>query len=155
MKFEFNAFLWTRAVPMLAACLLLSQCKSGPPPAPGDKAFHGGDAKAYRDGYHHGYSDGMEKLEPSFERYYPEYSAETKEVFHGGYRAGYDAGRHGAPATSGDEDRASQNGYDAGQSDAQNGLRPDPSRYRSQYSAGSEAAFREGYARGYRDARRE
>jgi len=140
---------------MLAICLLLGQCANGPPPAPGDNAYHGKESKAYRNGYHHGFMDGTKKLEPSFERYYNEYAPAMSSVFSRGYQTGYEAGRHNAPATPADEDRAFQNGHDAGQADSQNGMRPDPGRYRSQFSTGSEKAFREGYAKGFEDGRRE
>ena len=140
---------------LLGAVLMLGQCASGPPPAPGDAAYHGKQTAAYRNGYHHGFMDGTKKLEPSFERYHEEYTPPMSTVFSQGYRAGYEAGRHNAPATSVDEDRALQNGHDAGQSDAQNGLRPDPARYRNQFSAGSEKAFREGYQQGFAEGRKE
>lgn len=139
----------------LAACMLLAQCKSGPPPAPGDQSYHGRANAAYRNGYHHGFMDGTKKLEPNFERYHNEYTPSARELFGRAYQAGYEAGRHNAPASSGDEDRAFQNGRDAGQSDALNGVRPDPSRYRSQYSTGSEGAFRDGYAAGFEEGRKE
>lgn len=143
------------AVGMMAVCLVLNQCTSGPPPAPGDSAYHGKQAAVYRNGYHHGFMDGGKKLEPSFERYHDEYALEMGGVFSQGYRVGYEAGRHNAPAAEVDEDRALQNGRDAGQSDAQNGLRPDPTRYQSQFSAGSEKAFSEGYRQGYGEGRKE
>jgi hypothetical protein len=155
MSFEVISSLWARAALVLAAFVLLAQCAGGPPPAPGDSAYRGKEAKAYRNGYHHGYQDGTGKLEPSFERYYQEYPPEMSGVFSRGYQSGYEAGRHNAPANPADEDRAWQNGYDAGQGDAQNGAQPNPARCRSQYSTGSEAVFREGYAKGYQDARRE
>ncbi len=140
---------------MAAVCLLLGQCASGPPPAPGDNSYHGKQATAYRNGYHHGFMDGGKALDASFERYHGEYAQEMSGIFSQGYRVGYEAGRHNAPAAPVDEDRALQNGRDAGQSDAQNGLRPDPMRYRSQFSTGSEKAFQEGYQRGFAEGRKE
>ncbi len=140
----------------MAAVCLLSQC-AGPPPAPGDKDIHGRkQTNAYREGYHHGFMDGSHKLDFDFERYHEEYLPETKEAFSNGYhRKGFPEGRHNAPATTEDQDRIFQNGYDAGQSDAQNGSAPDPARYRNQFSTASKASFRDGYAKGYREGRKE
>jgi hypothetical protein len=138
----------------LAVVCLLGQC-TNQPPAPGDKDIHGrAQTNAYRDGYHHGFMDGSHKLDFDFERYHDEYRPETKEVFRSGYQKGFADGRHQAPASPADEDRAYQNGYEAGQSDAQNGASPSPDRYRNQFSIGSEASFRDGYAKGYREGRK-
>jgi hypothetical protein len=150
-----NRYPLLRLLALAALPLLLGQCASGPPPAPGDSAYHGKQTTAYRNGYHHGYMDGANRLDPSFERYHEEYAAKLSNVFSEGYRAGYEAGRHNAPAAAGDEEQAFQNGRDAGHSDAQNALRPNPARYRDQYSAGSEKAFREGYAKGFEEERKE
>lgn len=136
----------------LAAALVLSHC-SAPPRAPGDSVYRGGQATAYRLGYHHGFMDGSRKLDDNFERYHDEYRPEGRDVFARGYQLGHDAGRHSAAADATEEDRAFQDGYDAGQADAENGARPDHRRYRSQFSAGSEPAFREGYNKGYHDVR--
>jgi hypothetical protein len=160
MIFEFSGRHLVNRAPwggwfLVSMCLMLSHCASGPPPAPGDSAYHGKETRNYRNGYHHGFMDGSKKLEPSFERYHDEYPLAMSEIFSKGYQNGYEAGRHNAPATPADEERGYQNGYEAGQADAQNGTQPDPMRYRSQFSAGSEAAFREGYAKGYQDGRRE
>jgi hypothetical protein len=140
-----------------AACLLflLSQC-AGPPPAPGDKDYHGRkQTNAYREGYHHGFMDGSRKLDPNFERYHDEYLPATQQTFAIGYQKGYDAGRPSAPATPADEERAFQNGHEAGQTDARNGLQPNHQRYRNQFSTGTEGAFHQGYVKGYEEARRE
>jgi hypothetical protein len=138
----------------VAAVCLLAQC-SNQPPAPGDKDIHGrAQTNAYRDGYHHGFMDGSRMMDFNFERYHDEYKPETKEVFHTGYQKGFSEGRRNASASPADQDRAYQNGYDAGQSDAQNGASPSPDRYRSQFSTGSEASFRDGYAKGYREGRK-
>ena len=134
------------------ATLLLAACAS-PPPAPGDKAFHGKQNTAYRLGYHHGFMDGSKKLDDNFERYHDEYLAEGRDAFARGYQIGHEAGRHDAAADDADQDRAFQNGYDAGAADAVNSTRPDHTRYRSQFSTAAEPLFREGYEKGWHDAR--
>lgn len=138
----------------LLALALLSQC-AGPPPAPGDRAFQGRQNTAYRLGYHHGFMDGSRKLEENFERYHDEYLPETRTAFSKGYQTGHQAGLHSAAADDADQDRAYQEGYDAGQADALNDAPPDHRRYRAQFSAASEPSFREGYERGWHEARRE
>ena len=138
----------------LAALALLCQCTS-PPPAPGDSAYHGKQAAAYRLGYHHGFMDGSNKLDDNFERYHDEYQPEGREAFARGYQVGLEAGRHSATADAPDQDRVYQNGYDAGQADAENGTRPDYRRYRTQFSSGSEPSFREGYEKGWETARKQ
>ena len=137
---------------ILATAALLCQC-AGPPPAPGDKTFHGKQNTGYRVGYHHGFMDGSKKLEENFERYHDEYLPTTREAFARGYQIGHEAGRHSAAADAADQDTAYQNGYDAGAADAINGTRPDHRRYRSQFTTASEPSFREGYVKGWHDAR--
>lgn len=142
--------------PFLGAVLvmLLGQC-AGPPPAPGDSAYRGKQAVAYRLGYHHGFMDGSGRRDDNFERYHDEYEPEQRDLFARGYQAGYDAGRNSAAADAADRDRAYQNGYDAGQADGVNGARPDYRRYLAQFAGASEASFREGYEKGWEDARRQ
>jgi len=135
-----------------ALAMLLGQC-TGPPPAPGDSAYRGRQVAAYRLGYHHGFMDGSNNLDDNFERYHDEFEPVGRDAFARGYQVGHEAGRRGAAADAADQDRAYQNGYDAGQADAMNGARPDPGRYRTQFTAGSEASFREGYEKGWHDAR--
>ena len=137
---------------VIACAVLLSDC-AGPPPAPGDKAFHGKASAAYRLGYHHGFMDGSNKLAENFERYHDEYQPQGRDAFARGYQGGHEAGRHSAAASTADQDTAYQNGYDAGAADAINSTRPDHRRYRSQFTAASEPSFREGYEKGWHDAR--
>lgn len=137
---------------VLLALALLSQC-AGPPPAPGDRAYHGKQSTAYRLGYHHGFMDGGNKAEDNFERHYGHFSAATRDSFARGYQVGYEAGRHGAAADTADQDRAFQLGYDAGLADAQNGAAPEHRRYRLQFTKETEPSFREGYAKGWHDGR--
>ena len=137
---------------VLLALALLSQC-AGPPPAPGDRAFHGRENTAYRLGYHHGFMDGERKAPENFERHRGHFTAETRDAFAAGYHSGFDAGRHSASADEADQDIAYQNGYDAGAADAVNGIRPDHTRYRSRFGTASEPSFREGYEKGWHDAR--
>ncbi len=138
----------------LVCALLLSQC-AGPPPAPGDSVFHGKQASAYRLGYHHGFMDGTGKLDDNFERYHDEFRPEGREAFARGYQAGHESGRRGAAADDTDLDRAYQNGHDAGLADAENGAKPDYRRYRNQFNAGSAPSFRDGYEKGWEEARRQ
>ena len=139
---------------IIAVVGLLTQC-TGPPPAPGDKAFRGKQTSAYRLGYHHGFMDGSNKLAENFERYHDEYQPASREAFSRGYLLGHEAGRHSAAADAADQDTAYQNGYDAGTADAINSTRPDHRRYRSQFSTASEPSFREGYEQGWHDARQQ
>ena len=136
----------------LCFALLLGHC-TGPPPAPGDSAYRGKQTAAYRLGYHHGFMDGSNKLDDNFERYHDEYQPEGRDAFARGYQVGHEAGRHSAAANDADQDRAYQNGYDAGAADAANGARPEHRRYRAQFTTGSEPSFREGYEKGWHDAR--
>lgn len=138
----------------LAALTMLSQC-AGPPPAPGDSAYRGKQTTAYRLGYHHGFMDGENKLTDNFERYHEEYLPENRDIFAKGYQTGHEAGSRGAAADDADQDRAYQYGYDAGQADAENGVRPDHRRYRRQFGASAESSFRMGYEKGWDDARRQ
>lgn len=137
----------------LGAALALAGACSGPPPAPGDSAFRGREATAYRHGYHHGHMDGSRNLEENFERYHAEFEPEDREAFARGYQTGHEAGRRDAAAAPSENDQAWQNGYEAGQADAGNAFRPDHRRYAHQFNAASEASFRQGYDKGYHDAR--
>ncbi|HEY2573487.1 MAG TPA: hypothetical protein VGH65_05430 [Verrucomicrobiaceae bacterium] len=131
--------------------MLLAQCAT--PPAPGDSAYHGNQRVAYRLGYHHGFMDGSHRLEENFERYHDAYQPDGREAFARGYEAGHAAGRSGATTDPADQDRAYRDGYDAGQADAVNSMRPDFQRHREKFGAGSGAAFREGYETGWREGR--
>lgn len=145
---------FTTSLLTLICLLLLSQCTS-PPPAPGDSAYRGKQTAAYRLGYHHGFMDGSNKVDDNFERYHDEYQPADRDAFARGYQTGYEAGHHSAAADAADQDRAYQNGYDAGQADAENGARPDHRRYRIQFGTGSEPSFRQGYEKGWEDARKQ
>lgn len=138
----------------LAALMLLSQCTS-PPPAPGDSAYRGKQTSAYRLGYHHGFMDGSNKVEDNFERYHDEYQPDVRDAFSKGYQTGHEAGYLSTAVDAADQDRAYQYGYDAGQADSENGNRPDYRRYRRQFGTAAEFAFREGYEKGWEDARKQ
>jgi flagellar biosynthesis/type III secretory pathway protein FliH len=97
--------------------------------------------------------DGSNNLDDNFERYHDEYEPEGRDAFARGYQTGHEAGRHSAAADAADQNRAHQNGYDAGQADAMNGAKPDPRRYRTQFTTATESSFREGYEKGWHDAR--
>ncbi|MEI6537613.1 MAG: hypothetical protein WCN98_19880 [Verrucomicrobiaceae bacterium] len=138
----------------LSAALLLSQCKTAPPPAPGDGAYRGAQVKAYRAGYHHGFMDGGNGLDENFERYHDEYQNETAEVFARGYHVGHEAGRQQqSKASTSDQDRAWRDGYDAGRADCENSLSPSFKRHRAEYSTATEASYSQGYTRGFHDFR--
>ena len=138
----------------LAALMLLSQCQTGPPPAPGDGAYRGAQVKAYRAGYHHGFMDGSNGLDENFERYHDEYLAEMVLVFASGYRTGHESGRQQqSKATTTDQDRSWRDGYDAGRTDCENGLSPSFKRHRAEYSTATETSYSQGYTRGFHDFR--
>lgn len=99
--------------------------------------------------------DGSNKLDDNFERYHDEYLLESRDAFAKGYQTGHEAGYRSSAADAADQDRAYQYGYDAGQTDAENGSRPDHRRHRRQFGTGAESSFREGYAKGWEDARKQ
>lgn len=138
----------------LSAALLLSQCQSTPPPAPGDEAYSGAKAKTYRSGYHHGFMDGSSGRDENFERYHDEYPADMVLMFSSGYHNGHAAGRlQQTKASTADQERAWQDGYDAGRADSENSLSPNYKRHRAEYSTATETSYSQGYARGYHDFR--
>ncbi len=138
----------------LLALALLTQCKTAPPPAPGDGAYRGAEIKAYRSGYHHGFMDGGNGLEEDHERYHDEYQTGTADVFSRGYRVGFEAGRQQqSHASAADQERARRVGYDAGRADSENSISPSYKHHRADYTTATETSYSQGYAQGYHDFR--
>ena len=140
---------------VVAAMAMISGCASKPPPAPGDKAFSGADALAYRRGYHHGFQDAKHRLDEDFERYHDEYKDVTAKVFEHGYTLGYEAGRGQAEVGEQAGDEAFNQGFELGQSDNENALSPQYQRHQGVFTPATEGSFKRGYVLGFKEARRE
>lgn len=142
------------ALPALLACFFLgSACVPLPPPAPFSGQFSGAGEAVYRRGYHLGFQDGKRSRDDDYERHHYEYEDDTEDAFARGYELGYEAGEEQAGADEEDRDRAKNDGYNAGRTDAENGLSPFYQRHRSAYTEATEADFRKAYVRGYNAGR--
>ena len=124
-----------------------------PPPAPFGGQYSGASEAAYRQGYHLGFQDGKRSRDEDYERYHYEYKDETEDAFSRGYELGYSAGEDQASADDDAKDRAKNDGYAAGRTDAENGLSPFYQRHRNAYTEATEPNFRKGYMKGYEAGR--
>jgi hypothetical protein len=145
-----------RSIPaLLLACLaMIPSCVvTSPPPVPYIGQYSGALETAYRRGYELGFLDGRRGRDENYERYHYEYGEASEDAFERGYDLGYEAGEDQSEADDASRDRAKNEGYNAGRSDAENGLSPFYQRHRSLYTQETEADFRNGYVRGYNAGR--
>ena len=142
---------------VLAICclILLPQCATRTPRAPGDAALSGQEASVYRRGYYHGLEDAKQSQDEDFEQHHAEFDSSSANAFERGYSKGYKDGRPQAIASGEDRDEAYNQGLELGKADYMNAQSPAYERHRAFYTAGSEKAFRLGYAEGYKQARSE
>lgn len=139
---------------LLFACLLLgSACAPVTPRAPYSGQYSGASQAAYNRGYQLGFQDGRRGREDDHERYHYEYTEATERAFERGYDLGYETGEDQADADDDDRDRAKNEGYDSGRTDAENGLSPFYQRHRGKYTQETESSFRNGYVKGYKAGR--
>lgn len=139
----------------LLACLVLIAACAPLPRVPYSGQYSGASETAYRRAYQLGFLDGRRGREEDYERYYYEYNQATEHAFERGYDLGFETGEDQAEADESDRDRATNEGYNAGRGDAENGLSPFHQRHRSAYSTATESSFRCGYVKGYNAARRD
>lgn len=173
------ALMKARPFLSLAAVLGLSSCYMATlPPGPGygspghvyPSAGHGHGSPSYRPnyssggvrqtGYDFGRSDRYAGLDSRPDRYRNRVSSKHWNTFVAGYRDGY-ASVHGARPPGrptapqpGYNDATWRNGFSLGEQDRRRGLSNDYRRYRSRYTARTEASFRDGYQQGWRGGRR-
>jgi hypothetical protein len=139
---------------MLLACLAVgSSCTPMPPPAPFSGQYSGTYEYAYRRGYQLGFLDGRRGRDDDYERYHYEYSDSTEDAFERGYDLGHQTGEDQAEADDDDRDRAKNDGYDAGYTDAESGLSPFYQRHRRNYTQETESSFQKGYVKGFNKGR--
>lgn len=124
-----------------------------PPPTPFSGQYSGDEEAAYRRAYQFGFQDGKRSHEEDYERYHYDYQDNTETAFARGYELGYEAGEEQAGADDADRDRARNDGYNAGRTDAENGMSPFYQRHRSAYTEATESDFRKAYVKGYNAAR--
>lgn len=142
------------ALAVLLTCSALGpSCAPLPPPAPFSGQYSGASETAYRRGYHLGFQDGKRGRDDDYERYHYEYADDTETAFERGYILGYEAGEDQSEADDTARDRAKNDGYSAGRTDAENGLSPFYQRHRRDYTEATESDFRNGYVKGYNAAR--
>lgn len=134
--------------------MCLVACAPMPPPAPFSGQYSGEAEVAYRRGYHLGVQDGKTARGDDYERHHSEYTGKTETAFSRGYALGYGTGDEQAGADDASQERAKNDGYNAGRADAENGLSPFYQRHRSAYTMPTEADFRKAYIKGYNTARR-
>lgn len=137
---------------LLACCVLVSSCVA-PPPVPYSAQYTGANQTAYNRGYQLGFLDGKRDREDEYDRYHYEYTDATEGAFERGYNLGYETGQDQAEADDDDRDRARNEGYDAGRTDAENGLSPFHQRHRRNFTHETESTFRKGYVRGFNAGR--
>jgi hypothetical protein len=157
MSAKFASMSRSTVSPILAALAILgftSSCAPHrPPPAPLSGLYSGAGEDVYRRGYHLGFQDGKRGRDDDYEHYHYEYSESTEEAFQRGYELGYETGEDQSESDDAERDRAKNDGYNAGHSDAENGLSPFYQRHRRDYTPDTETQFRNGYVRGYNAAR--